>query len=515
MLLSFKLSNYRSFLDEQSFSLKIGDGPNEVLNLAVIFGKNAAGKSNLLKAMADAKRLVTKPEQRLWPPFFSKVSKNNKISKFEFEFSIKGGDTYRYSLSVFTGIECEPYNYSIVEEELYDLSTKKPVFSDKNGLPKNPVKIDFENLSNLNNRLNELRIQYEFFIRKKKELEYSKNVLNAKIGPLINDDAPGNDNKDNIQMITAEIKSIEEQIEDVNDKINLISSLSESTKEELRKIKIDTDYQNSRNITIKSRLYRVTKEADEKGIDKDLLPHYEKVYRWFSDTLTIISPEEHLFRPNDNGFIEKVSKIIQNFDVGIKELSYKKMDEEETKWVKQLIIDREKDRINYCSRGSLDDIFTSFIAKDKSGLYRLSFWRGKMTMDKIVTRHSDDSESVFDLNEESDGTARLVEIASVLLKEEDERIFIIDEMDRCMHPLLTRHIIEDYLAMQDDNKQLIFTSHEHTLLNNLFYPEEFWTVECVNNRSSLKHDVKTMRKCSMRKDKAFTAGKLGGTPDFD
>ena len=44
-------------------------------------------------------------------------------------------------------------------------------------------------------------------------------------------------------------------------------------------------------------------------------------------------------------------------------------------------------------------------------------------------------------------------------------MFVIDEIDRCLHPSLTTRIIDLFLEMAENrNTQLIITSHESRLL---------------------------------------------------
>ena len=40
----------------------------------------------------------------------------------------------------------------------------------------------------------------------------------------------------------------------------------------------------------------------------------------------------------------------------------------------------------------------------------------------------------FNLNEESDGTARILDLIEILFKISNDSIYIIDEIDRCLHP---------------------------------------------------------------------------------
>ena len=63
MLIDFSFSNYRSFKDEQSFSMKRdsrfdnGSFPG-ISTIAAIYGANASGKSNFLRAFSDMCHMV-------------------------------------------------------------------------------------------------------------------------------------------------------------------------------------------------------------------------------------------------------------------------------------------------------------------------------------------------------------------------------------------------------------------------------------------------------------------------
>ena len=72
MLVSFSVSNFRSFGEEETLNMvasnkltdhsehrvPIGTTGKHVLRSAVIYGANAAGKSNLIRAMGAAQRLI-------------------------------------------------------------------------------------------------------------------------------------------------------------------------------------------------------------------------------------------------------------------------------------------------------------------------------------------------------------------------------------------------------------------------------------------------------------------------
>ena len=113
MLIQFTIQNFLSFRDEVVFSMvgvnsdnqhvdhlsnnEAGEG-NSVLPLAAVYGANAAGKSNLVKAISFVKELVvegTRPEQLIPVPTFKLGDYSKKPSKFELIFTHKGSQ-YSY-----------------------------------------------------------------------------------------------------------------------------------------------------------------------------------------------------------------------------------------------------------------------------------------------------------------------------------------------------------------------------------------------------------------------------------
>ncbi len=104
MLISFSVSNFRSIGAEQTLNLvasnKIADHANHlvpidateksVVRAAVIYGANAAGKSNLVRAMASAQAMIKASEGRvpIIEPFRFNSELTGKPTSFEFRFLI-------------------------------------------------------------------------------------------------------------------------------------------------------------------------------------------------------------------------------------------------------------------------------------------------------------------------------------------------------------------------------------------------------------------------------------------
>ena len=118
MLLRFRFANFRSFRDEQELSFiasNLNDSdegifrpdaiPEGVLPAAAIYGANASGKSNVLKALAFMQRAVT-DSHRLWEPegdipieAFAGDNFREKPSEFEADF-LSDGIRHQYGFSL-------------------------------------------------------------------------------------------------------------------------------------------------------------------------------------------------------------------------------------------------------------------------------------------------------------------------------------------------------------------------------------------------------------------------------
>jgi AAA15 family ATPase/GTPase len=123
----------------------------------------------------------------------------------------------------------------------------------------------------------------------------------------------------------------------------------------------------------------------------------------------------------------------------------------------------------------------------------------------------DEGEDVaFDLFDESDGTRKLFEFAGGWLRALDSGASLfVDELDRSLHPKLTRYLVE--LFNSNDNTkdaQLVFTTHDTTLLDpDLLRRDQVWFVEKNKERASHAY---SLLEFSPRKDEALERGYLKG-----
>lgn len=151
---------------------------------------------------------------------------------------------------------------------------------------------------------------------------------------------------------------------------------------------------------------------------------------------------------------------------------------------------------------------------------------GKKKKEKVVrTVHDiyDDAgnivgEKLFDLQHESTGTLRfLMYIQNIIEMISNGGLFIVDEMSARLHPLLTKFIVDLFCSKQNKKAQLIFTTHDISLLNfNQFRRDEVMFVDKNERGESSLYalsDLKVREDATFSKD--YLQGKYGAIPIFN
>jgi hypothetical protein len=121
-----------------------------------------------------------------------------------------------------------------------------------------------------------------------------------------------------------------------------------------------------------------------------------------------------------------------------------------------------------------------------------------------------DAEVALELADESDGTRKLFEFVGGWLRAlEWGATLFVDELDRSLHPHMTRFLVDLFHGKQNEHgAQLVFTTHDTTLLDtDLLRRDQIWFVEKDKQRSSHFY---SMLEYSPRKDEALERGYLKG-----
>ncbi|GAP21896.1 AAA family ATPase [Leptolinea tardivitalis] len=130
---------------------------------------------------------------------------------------------------------------------------------------------------------------------------------------------------------------------------------------------------------------------------------------------------------------------------------------------------------------------------------------------EMLHQTHDNKVVAFPLSSESNGTKHILFLSQLVLRAlETGNVLVVDEMDASMHPLLVRAIVEMFHnpAINQHNAQLIFNTHDTTLLDNtLFRRDQIWFTE--KDQEGASH-LYSLLEYSPRKGESLAKGYLQG-----
>ena len=435
MLIRFTVENFLSFKDEVEFSMVPGrtrrhkdhiitDGRRSdirLLKTAVIYGANASGKSNLIKAMSFAKDLIVKGTRSkqsisVQPFRFDSVSKDMPST---FQFDIRCSDkTFTYGFKV--------DKKRVHEEWLYELrsSSRKLVFE------------------------------------RETDIDGSTDVTPGSLPYTPEQD------EQFFRFVAAGTRP---------NQLLLTESLE-------------------RNIS-----------------------YFEAIISWFREKLVLVFPDTkpagiEIAFMNDESFQDQFIKLIKLFDLGIENISLHDFDFES----EQRIPAEVKEQISQDIRDiSVDPNGRAIIQIPALNILVIVDENQEIVSKKFMTLHNVSGRKApepLELTEESDGTQRIFEIIPALcelLNDDHERVFVIDELDRRLHSILSYKILELFLSRSENlRSQLIVTTHEVGILDlDLLRRDEIWFTE---KDSHGKTSVYSLEEFHPRYDKDIRKGYLQG-----
>lgn len=453
MLIRFNVSNFLSFYEKQTFSMIAGATKKKeehlidevdlkLLKFSAIYGANASGKSNLIKAIDFAKTIVLRGVFANFNNLYCRINTKNaqEISSFEFEIKLKD-KFYAYGFDIVLS------QNSIKGEWLYEIDKKK----------NKDVLIYTKELNK------DIEINKEYF-------DNNKEII------------------DRLSLYASDIKN--------QDNVLFLTIMNKNK---------DTLYNENVNNNI-----IILKE----------------LFLWIAQSLVVITPQALLdnsiyFLSEEN--IEKISDLIGTFGTGIKKCKYEKSSLDEI-LVKVRPPEVLKDILNTLEMTYLNKSKSNPNFKVAQGILRLNreMYVLKKTQNpnieiyKIVLEHKN-NESVYSFSEESDGTQRLFDLVEVLLNKDKEKVYFIDEIDRCLHPQLTYKFIKTFLDKEDKKNQLVVTTHESRLLNfDLLRRDEIWFANRKKYGPTELYSLEEYNERFDKKiDKAYLEGRYGGVPIFE
>ena len=136
---------------------------------------------------------------------------------------------------------------------------------------------------------------------------------------------------------------------------------------------------------------------------------------------------------------------------------------------------------------------------------------------KLILEHNsvNNKPVIFYENEESDGTKRLLDYLILYF---DiifyNKLYIVDEIERSIHPLLIKNLISKFSSNEKTSGQLIFTTHESNLLDqDIFRQDEIWFAEKNKKGSTELYPLSDFKEHhTIDISKGYLNGRYGAIP---
>lgn len=452
MLIRFNVKNFLSFYEREDhkseeFSMIAGkmrnkkehfadDGKLKLLKFAAVYGANASGKSNLVKAIGFMKCTVESGLPNGHTDMYCKSAEENKVKPSYFEAEIRiNGKYFAYGFEVILS------KGEFLSEWLVELTSDN-----------------------------------------KEKLIFSRDIKakNYELGGYL--------------KTKGLIEKLEVYAEDIQDDSSvLFLSIMNKNKRNL--------YQNYKRAKI---LY--------------------DVYHWFVDGLDINYPDapisSYSYMANSKN-IEEVCNMIAAFGTGITDFQVIEVPIEQV--VSHLSKKRREELLSQLEKNTNlmrenENIFSfDAIMRSRRDFFMISVNKGEVVTCKTIRFSHNRKNIPFELSEESDGTVRILDLLEILLSDED-KVYVIDELDRCLHPSLTYKFVDTFLKLAaQKNIQLIVTTHESRLLDfDLLRRDEIWFVDKGKDGESEIYSLEEYNtRFDQKIDKAYLEGRYGGVPVFN
>lgn len=270
----------------------------------------------------------------------------------------------------------------------------------------------------------------------------------------------------------------------------------------------------------RSSLFLTEMNRNKKFSDDSVFRVFVDVFCWLRDHIHVYMPGSEIssfqyYCSADS--LALLNRIIRTFDTGITDIS-----------TEELSVSEFSKMLPASVYSMVMTDLQSRLEKSVVSPVRFSMRSGKCFFNieavagsdpKITTIRLKHGSSFFDFGfeDESEGTRRLFDLTDLLLTDTDDSVFIVDELDRSMHPKLTMRFLEIFSEIHRGKRiQLIFTSHESSLLDLKFFrrDEICFAERNADNRSSLYSLDRFREYYDAELSKEYLEGRFGAVPAF-
>lgn len=446
MLLSFSTANFRSIREEQTLSMvastkqpdhaehlaAIPDDENRALPVAVIYGANGAGKSNLVRSLALLQNLVVRGTEPKKPigrrAFLLDKASASQPTEFKIQY-VEGGRVYLFG--------CRIGDRAVDAEWLSLLRDGKEISV------------------------------YERATR-------GDGEVTIEAGPVLTEDSWGEHGK---ALALTKVGVLPNQL--------FLHAAGKNLREQ------------------------------------DQGPVLAGALRWFTERVTLI-PADSTFSAlaqwvaQDEKFTNFAGDFLRKIATGVDRLRV------DTSQVEESVLGGLGRGFEDLVKDTPAGMTTTMTRPDGTELIVEKGEGTKVRVRTIKSEHliADGSRVALPFSEESDGTQRLTHLLPALHAVcQKPGLFVIDEIDRSLHPLLAKGFVRLFLqACAGHGSQLIFTTHETAFLDlDLLRRDEIWFADKkqLEGTTELYSLADFKVRTDLKIDKAYLQGRFEAVPPIE
>lgn len=247
--------------------------------------------------------------------------------------------------------------------------------------------------------------------------------------------------------------------------------------------------------------------------------NFRPVYDWFKNTLHLVAPDSRFknyekFLDEADPLFTTMNEILPQLDTGIMHLGGEEIPFDD--------ISLPEEFINKMWEDLKEGMALRLMFSPKNDRFVFTHQNGELIAKNLVSYHAmlDGGKVKFHIGDESDGSQRVIDLLPAFLElsaQRSQRVYVIDEVDRSLHTLLTRRLLESYLAKcsPESRTQLLFTTHDVLLMDqHLLRRDEMWVAERDSNQASSLIAFSDYKGIRNDKDlrKSYLQGRFGGIP---
>ncbi len=288
----------------------------------------------------------------------------------------------------------------------------------------------------------------------------------------------------------------------------------------------NTFFKDSSHVEYAARSTRANRLFLESAIAQNVI-ELKEAHDWFAETLELIGVGSQAWSfakaaGTQEGFLDFASEELSCLDTGIARLIAEPVSVDalpSSAGLRRAIAElREGEVVTVVQDLEAGDYRFDML------LVRLS--NGQPDVQRLRTVHvgPDGTEHKFFLSMESSGTQRLMGLLPMLFSlstsadgRAADKVFVVDELDRCMHTMLTMRLISDFLVTcgVESRKQLLFTTHDLLLMDqDLLRRDEMYVAQRGTDGCSQLIGLAEYKGLRNDKDlvRSYLDGRFGGIP---